>query len=486
MEAPWTWRRLTAATLTGVWLALPAAAFATTKTPTPTPTKSPVKTATPTPTKTTLAATKTPTPTATKVATTTPTKVPTPTKTATAIAATKTPTPTATKVATTTPTKVTTTTPTKTATPTLTATVTPARTATVTPTLTATVTATVTPTLTVTPTVTATGTPSATPTETPTATATPTATPTETATPTATPTTTATETATPSPTPTPTETATPTDTPAPTPTVTSPESATPSATSTPVTATPSTTPTDGTTSTPDGTTPTPATTASPVLAPLDHFECYEIHRPPANLAGVTADDAFGSSVITLKKAKRLCLPADKNDEANAAPLHPEHEMYFTIKQTSPKFVPRRAITIANQFGPQTMDVVKPDRFMVPSAKDVDVPPPLPGAFVVDHFKCYKVAKLKFRRTGLKVDDQFGTTTVDLKRPKHLCAPVDKNGEGINDPSQFLMCYQPRITSGTPPADPPAKVHTVNQLGPDYFSVFGPRDFCVPSQLLSVP
>ena len=37
---------------------------------------------------------------------------------------------------------------------------------------------------------------------------------------------------------------------------------------------------------------------------------------------------------------------------------------------------------------------------------------------------------KFRRQGLEVADQFGTITVDIKKPLRLCVPANKNGEGI--------------------------------------------------------
>ena len=118
---------------------------------------------------------------------------------------------------------------------------------------------------------------------------------------------------------------------------------------------------------------------------------------------------------------------------------------------------------------------------MPTAKSLIGPPASP-TFTIDHFKCYRVVRLKFRRTGLKVDDQFGTTTIDLKKPNHLCVPVDKNGEGILDPTQLLMCYLPRITSGTSPAALPPTIFTENQFGPDEFSVYEPRDFCVPSTI----
>ena len=112
-------------------------------------------------------------------------------------------------------------------------------------------------------------------------------------------------------------------------------------------------------------------------------------------------------------------------------------------------------------------------------------PSLPTAFGVDHFKCYKVAFVKLRKFGISVHDQFGDQsgkiTVDIKKPTHLCVPADKKGEGIPDLTQNLMCYKVVITPGTPSAQLPSTIFTNNQFGPDSYSVYGPRDLCVPSE-----
>jgi hypothetical protein len=118
-------------------------------------------------------------------------------------------------------------------------------------------------------------------------------------------------------------------------------------------------------------------------------------------------------------------------------------------------------------------VTRPDRLLVPTAKDMVGPPsPLVGQF--DHYKCYRVGGARFRRDNVALTTQFGSITVDLKKPLHLCAPVDKNGEGIFDSTTHLMCYQSKGTR--PPTQP--TVFTLNQFGPDSFIFYGPRDFCV--------
>ncbi len=242
----------------------------------------------------------------------------------------------------------------------------------------------------------------------------------------------------------------------------------------------------GPTATPTGpaATATPTPSATPTTD-LNHFICYEIHTPALNRAGVSLVDQFGNSTATVKRAKRICLPADKNDEDPVAVGQPETLTSFTIKQTSPKFARQKGINVTNQFGQVTMDVFKPDRLFVPTSKSLagtPAPPMFPG---LDHFKCYKVALVKTRVPGVKVDDQFGTITVDVKKPLHLCVPVDKNGEGIPTPGQAAMCYLVRTTNGTPPPQKhlPNTLYTTNQFGSEALEVFGPRELCVPSTIL---
>lgn len=255
-------------------------------------------------------------------------------------------------------------------------------------------------------------------------------------------------------------------------------------TATPTVAATATAPTPTQTGAPATATPTPTASASP-SPDLNHFICYEIHSPPLNLAGVSLVHDFGPSTATVKRAKRICLPADKNDEDPVAVGQPETITGFTIKQTTPRFPRRKGVSLTNQFGTVTFDVFKPDRLFVPTAKSLAGIPAPPMFPALDHFKCYKVAYAKTRVAGVKLDDQFGTVTVDVKKPLHLCVAVDKNGEGIPSPGQALMCYLVRTTTGTPRPHKhlPNTLYTTHQFGSDALEVFGPRELCVPSTLL---
>ncbi|MCC6763186.1 MAG: right-handed parallel beta-helix repeat-containing protein [Deltaproteobacteria bacterium] len=375
---------------------------------------------------------------------------------------------------------------TPTATATTTSTGTPTPTASASPTATATSTGTPTPTASASPTATATstGTPTPTASASPTATTTSTGTPTPTAS--ASPTATATSTGTPTPTASASPTATATSTGTPTPTASASPTATTTSTGTPTptpTATPTgmSTPTATSTADPTETPPPPTATVpgpTPTPGDLDHFQCYETHRPPLRLSGVSLVDHFGASTVRVLRGKRFCAPADKNGEDPTAPLDPDHLAAYTIKQTTPRFTPVRGFIVTNQFGAVALDLVRPDALLVPSAKSHSGPI-ASYTPAIDHFKCYK-ARGYFRADSITVTDQFGSIDGAIKRPVRYCAPVDKNGEGILDPNTHLVCYQIRSAAGMPTHD---TLYSLNQFGPDTFTVFGPRELCVPSTVL---
>ncbi len=284
------------------------------------------------------------------------------------------------------------------------------------------------------------------------------------ATATETPTETPTETA--SPTETPVETATPTETltPVATPTATPVETATPTETLTPL-ATPTLTPV-----------PTPAATVVP--GALDHFSCYELHGRTLNQP-VSLVDAFGSASAVVRQAKRLCAPADKNGEDPTAPQDVDHLTGYTLRRNG-HFDTIRKQQVVNQFHPNgvRVDLLRPEVLFVPTGKSLTDPPP-PYTPAIDHFLCYRVSGGSLLRNAVNATDQFGTIVVGVKRALRLCVPVDKNGEGILDGSQSLMCYKARSRSGPPTR---ATLFTTNQFETTTDFVFGLREFCVPSLL----
>src|SRR5262249_51797084 len=143
-------------------------------------------------------------------------------------------------------------------------------------------------------------------------------------------------------------------------------------------------------------------------------------RPPATFsqAGVTLTDRFGTSAVDLPKVATVCAPADKNGEDPSAPEDPTHLVGYAI--ASRGFARRTAQAVHDQFGDHLLDVVKPARLLVPTAKSLDGPPSSPVGALVDHFQCYRVRGRRGGRiAGVQVDDQFGAHVVDLLKPLRL-------------------------------------------------------------------
>jgi hypothetical protein len=258
-------------------------------------------------------------------------------------------------------------------------------------------------------------------------------------------------------------------TPTPTPTATG----TPAPTMTPPGA-PTETPTPIVTAT-TAATPSPVATAT-TSSGLDHFVCYQSHRRPVNRRGMSANDAVGESTITVRQARRLCAPVDQNGEDPTAPDHAAHLTFYTIEQTSPRFTGVKQVTVGDAFGTITVDLVRAERLLVPTATSV-TPPPAPLAPSVDAFKCYRVRGARVRVPNVTVRTPFDPATpleVSIKRPRNLCLPVDANGEGILDPTRALMCYEVRAARQHVP-----HVYTTDQFGTDDYALFGIRDLCVP-------
>lgn len=61
--------------------------------------------------------------------------------------------------------------------------------------------------------------------------------------------------------------------------------------------------------------------------------------------------------------------------------------------------------------------------------------------VANHYKCYPILDwTEWEPRGVKLQDQFGRSEAKVLRPYTLCNPVDKNGEGIADKDNHLVCY----------------------------------------------
>src|SRR5206468_11103352 len=67
--------------------------------------------------------------------------------------------------------------------------------------------------------------------------------------------------------------------------------------------------------------------------------------------------------------------------------------------------------------------------------------PYTTLFRSDHYLCYKIkATTTFTPITVNLIDQFETTAADVKKPKDLCPPANKNNEGVIDPVTHEESY----------------------------------------------
>jgi len=180
------------------------------------------------------------------------------------------------------------------------------------------------------------------------------------------------------------------------------------------------------------------------LKECQHFKCYQAREtsfPRFSRRTVDLTDQFGTTSADVQRPDRLCNPADKNGEGIGDPT--VHGMCYRISE--PTFQ-HRDVLVANQFGQETLTVLRPDSLCNPAAKDGI---PLSEDSDPNHFKCYKVRPSggRFQERTVTVADQFETKVTRVIKPLLLCNPVDKNGEGIPDPSCHLVCYRIRDAIG---------------------------------------
>jgi hypothetical protein len=226
---------------------------------------------------------------------------------------------------------------------------------------------------------------------------------------------------------------------------------------------------------------------------LDDFNCYTSwvtqDTPPfAPVSSVSLVDQFESATVTVSKTFALCPPADKDAEGVVDDV--THLMAYQIKNQTPKHIRRGTVRVTNQIEEIRVDTVKPELLLVPTAKTLTQPgppPPNPLNHDVDHYKCYRVrvtpgTPLPAQDRKVTVADQFTAPAkyLTLRKPRHLCLPVDKNGEGIKNPQAHLLCYAAKPARGEPKHIRREGIFVNNQFGPLRMNTIKEREFCIPS------
>ncbi len=224
---------------------------------------------------------------------------------------------------------------------------------------------------------------------------------------------------------------------------------------------------------------------------IDHYLCYKAKVTSGtpkfvSIPGVGVADQFGAATVEVRKPKAICPPADKNGEGVLD--EDTHALSYQVK-VAPAHVPQQDIEVIDQFGTLHVDTVKLESLFVPTTKGLGSPPVPPAAGVADHYTCYKVKVTpgtpKFPKgVQVSVVDQFHieTRVYDVGKPRRLCVPVDKNGEGIVNEAAHLMCYKVKPASGEPKhVRVLGQIHTENQFGALRLDTVKEEVLCVPAE-----
>ena len=209
------------------------------------------------------------------------------------------------------------------------------------------------------------------------------------------------------------------------------------------------------------------------------FRCNEAEGEEIDLV-VSLEDQFEAAEARVDEPTRFCSPVDK--DGGGIPDPGAHLTCYEIERggddddDDDRSALRREVVVENLFGEQVLTTARPRSLCVPSRKNE-----APSDLVLDHFKCYQARGDALNVRVDLADEASEERGVIVKRPKRFCNPVDKNGEGILDPSSHLTCYRIRVPG--PSYDDELDLLASNQFGEQVLEVGDPELLCVPSDKL---
>ncbi len=197
-------------------------------------------------------------------------------------------------------------------------------------------------------------------------------------------------------------------------------------------------------------------------AQAGNFMCYrarEISTPEMPRFGVRRDvvlsDEFGSGLFSLRQPFEVCVPAEVNGVGPANSNDAALKGYRLRSQGANSHTSLAGLMVRNDLEERLLhlDTVRPKNLFIPASHDESAIPSEPSPGIVDHHKCYDVKLGYYSRgyrgmTGVNVEDAFQSTVHNVLRPVRLCNPVNKNGEGIVNSGEHLVCYKTMRVSGS--------------------------------------
>src|SRR5204863_166406 len=101
----------------------------------------------------------------------------------------------------------------------------------------------------------------------------------------------------------------------------------------------------------------------------------------------------------------------------------------------------------------------------------------------DDFLCYKVKSVTpftLIPNVLLSDTFVPAGHYDLKKVKHLCAPVSQSGGAVPNSDAYLVCYRAKPAKGVAKHVPVTPVYVNNELGPETLKTLKEDELCIPS------
>lgn len=178
------------------------------------------------------------------------------------------------------------------------------------------------------------------------------------------------------------------------------------------------------------------------VSPLwDHYKVYltpPFPTPPLNLT-LTLRDQFGLFTHQVLQLERFMNPTTKQVLPDTAvfPIN-NFDLHYTWWRISPQPFSAR-VTAVNQFGDHTLTVFDAVYLLNPARKNQPGNPP-----IANHYKCYECDGPPINRQ-VRLVDQFGPWDAGVTVPRLFCNPVEKQLPGqqpdpILDPNQHYICY----------------------------------------------
>jgi hypothetical protein len=234
--------------------------------------------------------------------------------------------------------------------------------------------------------------------------------------------------------------------------------------------------------------------------PVDPLLCYRVRRntlgTPVTRVDVTLSDTIDGTVEhTVLREGALCLPGSLNQTPVIDPTTNVESYVIRTVTGQPQHVPRADVRVENAFGTIFVDTKgKPDRLLMPAAVSLASQPLPPdnNAHDVDHYKCYRTAptagrpKYFPRSAQANHGNAFEERDYGVGRPKHLCAPVDQEGQGIKNPDGYLLCYPAKAVRFSPAHTRRVGVYVATELGDERLDSLKEEELCVPSHVTAGP